>query len=341
MYKIKLSKEEEEILKKHRASSPLVLIRDKATCILLTHREISREDVGYVLHRSERTVRRWIAGFAEKRLASLFSGHENNENASKLTREQKQQIKNTLSKSPSEQDLPKEFWDVPQLKEYVNAEFGTVYESDQSYYFLLKFSGLSYKYPDKVSPRRDEHFTDKRMKEIRTEIKPLLADSNWEVFAADETRLEKQSEIRRAWLKKGERTVVKTERSKEHQNYLGFLNQKNGECGVYEIDRGNTEETIRVLRELIKKYPNKKICIVWDNARWHRSKGLRELLGKGNEFENIHLIWLPPYSPEHNPIEHVWGWAKDQIANRSSVSMKDLKEEFLENINSRNFDYKL
>jgi uncharacterized protein YigA (DUF484 family) len=66
------------------------------------------------------------------------------------------------------------------------------------------------------------------MKEIHTEIRPLLSGSNREVFAADETRLEKQSETRRAWLKRGERTVVKTERSKEHQNYLGFLNQKTG-----------------------------------------------------------------------------------------------------------------
>lgn len=341
MHKLELSPEEFELLESHFKRSPIELVRLKTQAIRMRSRDFPLDDIAFTLFRDERTIKRWIADFAERRLASLFSGHESNENASKLTREQKQQIKETLSKPPSEQDLPKDFWDIPQLKEYVNAEFGTVYESDQSYYFLLKFSGLSYKYPDKVSPRRDEHFTDKRMEEIRAEIKPLLTNPHWEVFTADETRLEKQSEIRRAWLKKGERTVVKTERSKEHQNYLGFLNQKTNQCDVYEIDRGNTEETIKVLRRLLEKYPDKKICIVWDNARWHRSKGLRELLGKGNEFENIHLIWLPPYSPEHNPIEHVWGWAKEQIANRSSVSMNKLKEEFLENINSRNFDYKL
>jgi transposase len=78
---------------------------------------------------------------------------------------------------------------------------------------------------------------------------------------------------------------------------------------------------------------------VWDNARWHRSKLLRELSGKGNEFESIHLIWLPPYSPEQNPIEHVWGWAKDQIANRSGVSMGRLGEDFVRSIYSRKFDY--
>lgn len=339
MHKLELSAEEEELLVSHFKRSPIELVRLKTQAIRMRSRSFSIEQIGFTLVRDERTIKRWVADFAERRLASLFSGHVDNENAAKLTKKQKKQIKETLKKSPSSQGLPKEFWDIPQLKDYVNAEFGTVYESDQSYYFLLKFSGLSYKYPDKVSPKQDEEFTKERMEEIREEVKPFLTDLRWEVFVADETRLEKQSEIRRAWLKKGERTVIKTERSKEHQNYLGFLNQKTNICDVFEIDRGNTDETIRVLRELIKKYPNKKICIVWDNARWHRSKGLRELLGEWNEFKDIYLIWLPPYSPEHNPIEHVWGWAKGQIANRSGVSMKELKKKFLENINSRKFNY--
>lgn len=341
MHKLKLSPEELELLESHFKKSPIELVRLKTQAIIMANDGLSQDQVAKYVFRKTRSIQRWVADFVERRLASLFSGHVDNENASKLTREQKEQIRKTLNNPPSETDLPKEFWDVPQLKDYVNAEFGTVYESDQSYYFLLKFSGLSYKYPDKVSPKRDDKFTNERMEVIREEVKPMLSDSKWKVFTADETRLEKQSEIRRAWLKKGERTVVKTERSKEHQNYLGFLSQKKGTCDVFEIDRGNTEETIRVLRGLLKKYQNKKICIVWDNARWHRSKGLRELLGKGHEFENIHLVWLPPYSPEHNPIEHVWGWAKDQIANRSSVSMGELKEEFQRNINSRKFDYRL
>lgn len=49
-------------------------------------------------------------------MASLFTGHKDNENASKLTREQKAEIKHVLSDKPSVYGLPKEFWNTPELK---------------------------------------------------------------------------------------------------------------------------------------------------------------------------------------------------------------------------------
>ncbi|MBI3688042.1 MAG: transposase, partial [Actinobacteria bacterium] len=35
----------------------------------------------------------------------------------------------------------------------------------------------------------------------------------------------------------------------------------------------------------------------------------------GQQFEDITLIRLPPYAPDHNPTEHVWNQAKGAIAN--------------------------
>lgn len=274
-------------------------------------------------------------------MASLFSGHIDNENASKLTREQKKQIKEVLAKPPSEYDLPKEFWNVPQLKKYVQAEFGVVYESIQSYHFLLKYSNLSFKYPDQASPRRNETEIKKRLKEIKKEISPLLKNQEWEVFAADETRIQLEAEIRRAWLQKGERTIVKTEKSHEHQNYLGFLNQRTGNCQVCETRWGNQTETVRILKNLVKQYPDKKICLIWDNASWHKGKELREQLCRGKSLAKLHLINLPAYAPETNPIEHVWQYAKKQIANRQESAFEKTKSSFLSVINSRVFKYYL
>ena len=39
--------------------------------------------------------------------------------------------------------------------------------------------------------------------------------------------------------------------------------------------------------------------MVCDGASWHRSKGLKVP-------ENIHLLNIPPYTPEMNPIEQIW-----------------------------------
>jgi transposase len=341
VYLIILSVLEKEILQGYVKTCPIPTVRLRAHAILMRDRRVKVADIAELTFRSERAVTRWLKEFTKSRLASLFSGHINNENAGKLTRAQKQEIKNIITQPPDEQGLPPEFWSVPKLKEYLKVEFGTVYESDVSYHYLLKFSGLSFKYPDKLSPRRDEQYIQKRIKEIREEISTLITEPNWLVFASDETRLQLEAEIRRAWLVKGKRTVVKTERSKHHQNYLGFLDQKSGECQVYEITRGRQIYVITVLEQLLAKYPDKRVCVIWDNATCHKGKLLREKLKKGNSLERLHLIPFPPYAPDHNPIEHVWQYAKKHIANKSNHAFEVIKQEFLQSINLRTFGYQI
>lgn len=341
MHLIYLTAQEEEILEGYVKKYPLESVRLRAHAIAMRARRLSLEDIAKLVYRSVQTVSRWVAEFVNKRLASLFSDNIANENAAKLTRDQKKEIKWLLSQPPDEYGVPPRFWNVPKLKQYVSAVFDVVYESDVSYHLLLKFSGLSLKYPDTRSPRRDEEAIKKRIKEIRKEIKPLLKDDSWVVFASDETRLQKQAEIRRAWLVKGKRTVVKTERSKEQQNYLGFLDQRTYLCQVFPIKRGNTTETIKVLKKLVKQYPDKKICIVWDNAKWHKSKQLREQLKKGKSLEKVHLIALEPYAPETNPIEHVWGYAKNKLANKTGRAFEDIKQEFMGLTNKQTFLYQI
>lgn len=85
-------------------------------------------EIASSLFRDVRIIQRWLSDFSLRRMGSIFSGLANNENASKLTRSQKEEIRKTLEKPPSAFGLPKEFWDVPQLKSYVRAEFGVVYE---------------------------------------------------------------------------------------------------------------------------------------------------------------------------------------------------------------------
>ncbi len=97
---------------------------------------------------------------------------------------------------------------------------------------------------------------------------------------------------------------------------------------------------IQALKDLPLMYKNKKLCIVWDNARWHRSKELRALLGKTKEFSHIRFIWLPPYAPEKNPQEHVWKIGKDAVKNTVTKTFDDLKKIFEDSICSKKFDYK-
>ena len=62
------------------------------------------------------------------------------------------------------------------------------------------------------------------------------------------------------------------------------------------------------VNQLLPALPEEAV-IVMDNACFHRKKRLNELTEKNGRT----LIFLPPYSPELNPIEHFWGWLKEKI----------------------------
>jgi putative transposase len=57
------------------------------------------------------------------------------------------------------------------------------------------------------------------------------------------------------------------------------------------------------LKALSEKYPDDIIILVLDGASWHRSGALIVP-------ENIRLVYLPPATPEMNPIEQIWTWIR-------------------------------
>jgi transposase len=338
---INLSKEEVAILQTYSTTSPIGLLRQKAQAVLLRFREVKIGDIAFSSGSSYRTVERWLKDFSLLRLASIFSGLVDNENAGKLTRVQKEEIRKTLQQPPSSSGLPKEFWDVPTLKDYVKAEFGVVYESRQSYHFLLKFSQLSFKYPTRFSVRRNEKLIKRRMKTVRKEIVWYLTNPAWAVFCADETRIMLEALTRRAWLRMGEKTILRVNRSREAQNYLGLLNQKTFRCHLYRIARGKQEEIVRALVIHLRYYPQKKICILWDNATCHRGKLLRQELKRGGLLERVHLINFPPYAPDMNPIEHVWKSGKETLSNKQFQTFEKTKAVFERAVSLPIFPYKI
>jgi transposase len=272
-------------------------------------------------------------------LSSIFTGHQDNHNAGKLNPEQREEIQQALQSPPSDFGLPKEFWDVPQLKQYISATFDIQYLADKSYRLILHFSNLSFKYADTFDRKRDESFIEERMKAIAAELAPLLQTNGWEVFACDEVRMDQEAIIRKALLQKGARTIVEVNRKKESQSYVGFLNQKTYACELFEMPWQNSEEVLKACKQFLGNHPNKKICIVWDNAPFHKSKAIREELKKDGILERVHLIAMPPYAPDHNPIEHVWNTTKQAIANIQHDTFEQTKQAFSDFVASRPFSY--
>jgi transposase len=63
------------------------------------------------------------------------------------------------------------------------------------------------------------------------------------------------------------------------------------------------------LKEYLLPEVGREKIIVMDNASFHKNKKTREIIEAGG----CTLVYLPPYSPDLNPIERFWSWLKRKI----------------------------
>jgi transposase len=70
------------------------------------------------------------------------------------------------------------------------------------------------------------------------------------------------------------------------------------------------------LTQLRQRTPEKQIIIILDNASIHKSRKVKRYLER---HKNIHLFYLPTYSPEYNPVELFWKWIKPKVYGFSAL----------------------
>ena len=92
-------------------------------------------------------------------------------------------------------------------------------------------------------------------------------------------------------------------------------------------DRGNYKSFKKHLRKIMHTYSKApKIILILDNVRYHHAKLLGNFL-KNNE--KLELMYLPPYSPDLNPIERAWWFMRKSIThNRFVESLTMRKKKF-------------
>ena len=316
-----------------------VLVRMKAEAILYASRGVDVGIIAEMVERAERTVQEWLAEWRATRMCSVLTGHAGNQNAAKLTRTQKEELKAILAQPPSRSGVHAEFWDVPTIRDVVKTLSDVEYQADSSYQLLLRLCGLIFKLPDPFDEHRNEKAITRRMAEVKTEVK-ALSDQGWEVYTADEVRLEHEAETRRMWLPRGQRTKLSVDRKKTSQSFFGALSLTSKKVKPYPIEGNqNTEQTILSLDRLQRETETEKIAVVLDNARSHHAKMLAGLYEPGRLLERITPIHLPPYAPDHNPAEHVRNTAKNNTANIQRETPEETFGAFASYITGRAFDY--
>lgn len=86
----------------------------------------------------------------------------------------------------------------------------------------------------------------------------------------------------------------------------------------------------------------KNILLIWDNAPSHKSQTVKQFLAQQEEQNpEIWMTNIPPYSPELNPIEQVWGYLKKKLQNQFFKTTKELKQAVLKGIQDVKADKRL
>jgi len=144
----------------------------------------------------------------------------------------------------------------------------------------------------------------------------------------DEFSLSNTATVHYRWGKKGRQPKTSCkQRQRERQTAMGSYNFDTGQMTVTFHQRGNYQSFKRHLKKILKIYrQHSKIIMVVDNVRFHHAKLLKKWLINHSKLE---IVYLPPYSPELNPIERAWWYMRKKIThNRYVKTLQERKIAF-------------
>ena len=135
----------------------------RAVCVKMAVSAMPTSQITEMLNVTPQYVSKWRVRYEQQGAGSLVAGYRGSE--SYLTNEHRAEI---LSWIKSQETIS-----VQAVRDYVEEQYGVVYQSKQSYYDLLQAAGLSYHKSEKRNPKRDEAQVLERRDEIKKNSSPI------------------------------------------------------------------------------------------------------------------------------------------------------------------------
>ena len=141
----------------------------------------------------------------------------------------------------------------------------------------------------------------KKLRKTASKCVQALASvgSHLRVMFQDEGRFGRISTPRRCWAPRGMRPEVPAQIVREYTYAYVAVSPHDGVMDSLILPLVSEEAMSIFLREVSERHPDEFILMIMDGAGWHKAKTLEVP-------ENMELFFLPPYSPQLNPVEHVW-----------------------------------
>jgi len=257
----------------------------------------------------------WIAKYREGGIDALRSRKAPGKTPKLVGKQLQRVFRLVVGNNPQQLKFEFALWTRAMVKELIWREF-KVNLSEVSVGRLLKKLGLSPQRPTHRAIQRDELAVYKWMAEDYKEIQKLANDKKAEIFFGDESSVRSDYHSGTTWALRGKTPVVKTTANRHKVNLISAISARG--AMRFMATEGNVTAVVFIefLKRLITKAA-KPVFLIVDNHSVHRSSEVREFVKstKGK----LHLFYLPPYSPELNPDEHVWNYLKNHKIGRQTT----------------------
>lgn len=276
--------------------------RQRYRIILLLHDNLSPTEINRHIGAARSTVYRVARKFVEGGEHALQSRRAEVP-PNKVTEEYAQRLEELIYTSPQELGWHRTTWTREALAKQLATETGIeLHETHVGR--LLHGLGIRWGRP-RPGPLRYTTRAAKSRKVNR--IKRILARLPADEVAVyeDEVDIHLNPKIGPCWMPRGVQFEIETPGKNQKRYVFGGLNAKTGDLVWLCSERKNSAVFIEWLELLRREYSDYRLLhVVCDNYIIHKSKITLAAVAK---MENIVLHFLPPYSPEHNPIERLWG----------------------------------
>jgi transposase len=137
----------------------------------------------------------------------------------------------------------------------------------------------------------------------------------------DEASFRQDPTLYRTWARIGQQPQIFTYGKRNTQHVFGSI-------AVYSLhflykfaEVCNAIAHLKFLEYMVQKFYPNKIFLVIDNARYHKEEQVKSWCKDNNRY--IECWFLPPYSPEFNPMESIWGYTRRQGTHNRFFSNTD------------------
>ena len=144
------------------------------------------------------------------------------------------------------------------------------------------------------------------------------------IFFEDEGMFGRMSNPVRCWSPPGVRPLIPQQRVREYICAYTAVSPDDGENFSLILPRSNKEMMNIFFEEFSEQYKDYRVIIAMDGAPWHPSES-------SDKFDNIRVIRQPPYSPELNPVEHIWEYIRENdFHNRQFKTLDKLEDKLVD-----------